>query len=91
MSRCKNRKIIFNTFMCINCGNSVYSLPRDASYQHKDGHRKRLYCPHCKEEINCIECKTDEDVFNFKIDFENGVYENERQDSLDFVRSTRIW
>lgn len=90
MARAKNKQIVFNTFMCINCGNAVYSLPRERSHQYKTGHRKVLYCPHCKETVNCVECKNDEDVYNFKIDFEEGVYEDERKNSLDYVRMSRI-
>lgn len=73
--------------MCLNCGKAAYSLPRKVSHQYKRGHMKKLYCPHCKQEINCVECFDDTDIFNFKIKFENGEYENERKESLDFVRA----
>ena len=39
--------------------------------------------------INCIECKNDEDVYEFKENFEKGVYENEVENSLHYLGSSR--
>ena len=55
-----------HSFMCIQCGKLAMTLPRPVGHQHKAGHRKRLYCPHCRMEINCVECKNDEDIFYFE-------------------------
>lgn len=70
-------KQIFNTFMCPKCGNRIMELPRPVGHQHKDGHRKKLYCFICKEEVNSVECKDDEAIFNFKLMFEEGEFKNE--------------
>ena len=70
-----------NYFMCIQCGKLAMILPRPVGHQYKNGHRKRLYCPHCKVEINCVECKNDEDIFYFKEDFANGLYKEECEEN----------
>lgn len=78
-----------HSFYCIKCGNKGIPIMRRQSFQHKKMHRKKLYCLHCKEEINHIECKTLEDVETFKINFENGVYINEAEESISHVRDSR--
>lgn len=37
-----------------------------------------------------IECRNDEEVFEFKENFEKGLYKNEAKDSIDYCRSTGI-
>ena len=78
-----------HSFYCIKCGNKGIPIMRRRSFQHKKMHRKKLYCLHCKEEVNHIECKTLEDVETFKINFENGVYINEAEESISHVRDSR--
>ena len=79
------------TFYCIQCGNKGIPIPRKKGREKEKGHRKKLYCLCCKEEINHIECRSDFEVEEFKINFENGVYVNEAQESLAYVRATRLW
>ena len=68
-------KMIYNDFYCIKCGKRAMSLPRKRSHQHKSLHCKKLYCPSCKITINCVECKNEEDVLQFKENFKKGIYE----------------
>ena len=63
---------------------------RQRGFQHGKFHRKKLYCPFCKEEVNHIECKTYDDVIEFKENFENGVYKDEAEASVCYVRSERL-
>ena len=77
-------------FYCMNCGRKGIPLSRRVSLQHGKFHRKKLYCIYCKEEVNHIECRTPEEVEEFKENFENGVYKDEAQDSLSYVRSSGI-
>ena len=81
---------IESSFYCIKCGKKGLPIQRRKSLQREKMHRKKLYCIYCKEEINHIECKTQEDVNEFMINFKNGVYINEAEESLAHVRSTRI-
>ena len=81
-------KINLHSFYCIQCGNKAMDLPRNHAFQHERFHRKKLYCPYCKVMINCIECKDDGDVFDFKENFEKGVYKDEAENSLDYLSSS---
>lgn len=82
---------VLHDFYCINCGNKGIPLFRQTGHKHKKMHRKKLYCIYCKEEINHIECKSLEEIEEFKKNFENGVYQNEAEESLASLRNTRQW
>ena len=72
----------FHDFYCLNCGQKSMTLPRKKGWQHGAMHRKKLYCPWCHDEYNCVETKDLEQEWQFKQDFEEGVYKNEQADSL---------
>lgn len=78
-----------HSFYCIKCGNKGIPLARKQGFQHERFHRKKMYCPFCKEEVNHIECKTLEEIEEFQENFENGVYKDEAEESVSFVRSER--
>lgn len=73
-------------FYCIKCGNKGIPLNRKKSLQHGKFHRKRLYCPFCKIEVNHIECRNQADIEEFKMNFANGDYIEEAQESIEFVK-----
>ncbi len=77
-------------FYCIKCGQAGMPLARQASRRRERFHRKVLYCIHCKEEVNHIECKNEADIIEFKENFANGVYKDECEESLAYLRSKRI-
>ncbi len=77
-------------FFCMCCGNEGIPIMRKEGWQHGRMHRKKLYCLHCREEVNHIECKTYADVIEFRENFENGVYKNEAEESLSFMRGARV-
>ena len=79
-----------HNFYCIKCGNKGIPLMRRQSLQHEKMHRKKLYCLYCKEEVNHIECKTYEEVETFKLNFKNGVYINEAEESVSYVRNSSL-
>lgn len=70
-------KIDIHDFYCLHCGNKVYSCVRPQAKRRERLHRKKLYCPWCKVTLNCVECRDDQDVFEFKTAFENGEYKEE--------------
>ena len=78
-------------FFCIQCGQEGIPIYRNQGYKHERFHRKKLYCPHCKIEINHIECQDDEDIYEFKDAFEKGEFKNEVEESLAFIRSSGQW
>ena len=76
-------------FYCLNCGEEGIPLPRKRGRQRERFHRKKMYCFHCHNTVNHIECKTSEEVEKFKEEFKQGVYEHEAQESMAFVRNDR--
>ncbi len=74
-----------HSFYCIKCGNKGIPLMRKQGFKHEGMHRKKLYCIHCKQEINHIECRTYEEVEEFRLNFENGVYKDEAEESVRYV------
>ena len=77
-------------FYCIKCGHKGIPLSRKQGHQHERFHRKKLFCIYCQQEVNHIECKNDEDVAEFKRNFENGVYKDEAEESVSYVRAGRF-
>lgn len=79
-----------HNFYCMKCGRKGIPLARRQSFQHEKMHRKKLYCLHCKEEVNHVECKDSEEVETFKLNFKNGVYINEAEESISHVRNSSL-
>lgn len=82
----RNNNIVFHSFYCMKCGNKSYDLPRKKGGQKVKFHRKKMYCPHCKLTVNHVECRDDAEVFEFKQDFEEGLFEDEVKESLEFLQ-----
>ena len=81
------KEIVLHSFYCMKCGNKAMELFRKRGFQHERFHRKKLFCIYCQQEVNHIECKNDEDVAEFKRNFENGVYKDEAEESVSYVRA----
>ena len=79
-----------HTFYCINCGNKGIPLMRNQGFKHEGMHRKKLYCVFCKQEVNHVECKTLDEIEEFRYNFENGVYKDEAEESLSACGSSRV-
>lgn len=77
-----------HSFWCIKCGNKGIPLARNQGHQHGQFHRKKLYCLHCKTEVNHIECKSMEDINTFKEAFEGGYFEREAEESVLVSRTS---
>ena len=69
-------------FYCLLCGRPGIPLRRKIGFQHGSMHRKKLYCPYCRVEVNHIEIKTLDEKITFEENFKNGVYKNEAETSL---------
>jgi hypothetical protein len=81
---------IEHDFYCLQCGNRGIPIRRSEGKKKEKFHRKKLYCIHCHEEVNHIECKTPDEIEEFKLNFANGVYKDEAEKSISHVRQTRI-
>lgn len=75
-------------FYCINCGEKGIPLMRPGNKKKATGHRKNMYCYHCKHTVNHIECNSIEAVAKFKDNFDKGLYQEEAQKELQFENSS---
>ena len=64
----------FSSFYCPNCGKKSMDLPRPHSLARQAFHRKKLYCPWCKETYNCIEIRNEIEKREFLADWKEGKY-----------------
>ena len=90
MARTNVRKMENHDFYCLKCGKKGLNVYRRQGFQHGKYHRKKLYCIHCKEEVNHMECRTQEEIDEFKTAFERGEFIDEAEESISYVRGTRI-
>ena len=74
-------------FYCMLCGRPGIPLRRKIGFQHGALHRKKLYCPYCKTEVNHIEVRNFAEKTEFLENFENGVYKDEAEESRLVCRS----
>lgn len=77
-------------FYCLLCGRPGIPIRRNRGFQHGSMHRKKLYCPYCKIEVNHIEIKTLNEEEEFLENFKNGVYKDEAQESVDTCRAASL-
>lgn len=82
-------KIEIHDFYCLNCGNHI-PIPRKTNKMREKFHRKKLYCPFCRLKINMVEIRNFEEKEQFLEDFRNGVFEDEKKESLDYIGNSRI-
>ena len=75
----RKRRIESHNFDCFKSGRENIPIFRNVGFQKERFHRKRLYCPFCKEEVNHIECKTYEEVQIFKDAFEREEFKEEAE------------
>lgn len=76
-------KIDIHDFYCLNCGNKAMSCVRPQAHRREKFHRKKLYCPNCQLTLNCVETKSDEEVYEFKESFEAGEFKLEAEKSIE--------
>lgn len=75
------------SFYCLNCGKkNPMPVQKMKGRLNKSGHRKRLYCINCREEVNNIYLATEKDVEKFKEDFAAGVYQDEAAESIAYIK-----
>jgi predicted RNA-binding Zn-ribbon protein involved in translation (DUF1610 family) len=77
MGKRNSNNFQMSSFYCPKCGKKAMDLPRPRSLVRQAFHRKKLYCPWCKETYNCIECRDEWERRIFIEDWEAGLYANE--------------
>ena len=73
-------------FWCINCGNKGIPITRKHGRTREKGHRKGLYCIHCRMIINHVETRNEEEAQQFREDFAAGKYAEEAEKSVAYAR-----
>lgn len=59
-------------FMCPICCRETIPVARRASQQRFKGHRKWLYCPWRKQQVNTYECRSESEKAEFQQMFATG-------------------
>ena len=65
-------KFEIHRFFCPKCGQETLPIARKNSKLREKGHLKKLYCYHCKETLNMVECRDDYEVGIFREEFDAG-------------------
>lgn len=78
-------------FFCLNCGKPTFTIQRPKSHLHETGHRKKLYCPWCKEDCNTVEIKNIEEEKNFLEAYTKGEFEEEAKQSILYIKNERVY
>ena len=52
-----NGKLETSDFYCTRCGHQGIPVIRRPGHCREAGHLKKLFCLHCKQEVNHVECK----------------------------------
>lgn len=84
MAGSRKRKEVLSEFWCISCGKKGIPIMRDRGRQRTEGHRKKLYCVHCRVTINHIETRNAEEARRFREEFEAGKFAEEAAESIAF-------
>lgn len=70
--------ILDHEFYCTKCGNkSSFSIPRVKGKERPAGHLKKIFCLHCKKEVNMVECIpwSKYDYPDFELEFNYGNFD----------------
>lgn len=73
-------------FYCLLCGHAGIPVVRQKDKLRGKFHRKKLYCPWCKEEINHVECRTQTEKDEFQAAFARGEFRDEAIASISAVK-----
>lgn len=85
----KRQKSVQRDFYCLRCGKATIPIMRHVGHSHQQGHRKKLWCPWCKTEMNCMEIRNYEELMDFKERFANGEFIEEAAESENYLREER--
>ena len=71
------KKFDISQFYCTQCASRI-ELPRKADKKRKKGHLKKIYCIHCKEDVNHYEVRSNDldfDLEEFKLKIQEDVFQ----------------
>ena len=77
MAGSREKTDLYSEFWCIRCGKKGIPVRRKRSGIREKGHRKKLYCIYCRQQVNHVETRNEEEARQFREDFGNGKYKEE--------------
>ena len=82
----QNRNYDFShEFYCCRCGQRGFNVARKRNAYRELGHLKKLYCIHCKTEVNFCECDTTRYTYeDFLFEFKNGNFDEHQNRILTY-------
>ena len=83
-----NNQILTDLF-CLNCGNKGIPIYRKRNGIREAGHRKALYCIHCRETVNHYECRNSSEIYDFKQRFAAGEFAEEAKNSIAYIKAEK--
>ena len=66
---------MIHKFYCTRCGNEGIPIFRRGNQRREAGHLKKLYCLHCKEEVNHAEICDNYTYNSFMLEFNLGNFD----------------
>ena len=89
MSGTRDQKTI-SEFYCLNCGNKGIPVWRKRGHLREQMPRKALYCTTCKQTVNHIEIRTEEERARFIAEFAEGKFREEAEQSMRYKKETYL-
>lgn len=89
MAGTRDQKTI-SEFYCINCGSKGIPVWRKRARLREPWHRKALYCTTCKQTVNHVEIRTEEELIQFMTDFAEGKYREEAERSVEYKKGSEL-
>ena len=83
--------MVSHDFYCLNCGKKTITLMRKIGKQKERFHRKKLFCPWCKNDVNAVECKTQQDVDEFLDKYNKGEFVEEAKESMNYIINSPMY
>lgn len=84
-------KYIESQFYCINCGERGLDCLRKIGKKKGAAHRKKMYCPSCRQIVNHYEVHTKEEAEEFKQRYKNGDFIEEAKASIEYSKKDDWW
>ena len=80
-------------FFCTECGNEGIPIIRSKGQTREPGHLKKLYCMHCKKEVNHVEIREigGYTVEDFQKEFQLGRFKDgQREEIKDLLQCSNL-
>lgn len=87
MKQSKQNNFLASDFYCTQCGSKGLIVWRQRGKEREAGHLKKLFCPSCGEEENCVEIKQNNSSYTFSdfiAEFEYGNFDKDGNRKMSY-------